>query len=168
MSRIATPLFAALAVQALAAGSLAAQRVTVHPPDPCVYDACAVRVEQQFFRGLTLVRGSSDEVVARAGFTGQAVARALSTHQAAAVDARAFQGHQTSSSIAGLFSAAAFVYLTTRKRSPGEDFYTLDGSGDVTIAVVGIGSSIFAGIAKYRADRALSRAVWHYNRTTTR
>ena len=128
------------------------------------YDACAVRAEAGFFSGLRMVRGTGGTDVGRVRAFGQPrLETMLADSDSAVAHARRYTRAARGSALLGavggaLFAAAAVVDLRDREVT------------DAGLVLVGVGSAF--GRASFtrqlRAQRALSRATWWYNRDLVR
>lgn len=141
-----------LAAMVLCAWPAAAPAQT---PDPCTYDACALRVRYRLFGG-QIVRGREDDRVASLGWLAPSVPLFAERSDTAAWYYASFRRRQhvgAALGFAGLVASAAALLVRD--------------SNDDLAAGLGIGGSVLfigGGIQLGRANERLSRAVWWYNR----
>lgn len=156
---IAASLALATTLAAPLAAPLAAQSAVAACP-AAGYDACAVRAEAGFFSGLRVVRGASGTDVGRVrAFGAPRLESMLAGSDSAVAHARRYTRAARGSSLLGavggaLFAAAAVVDLRDREVT------------DAGLVLVGAGSvfGIASFVQQLKAQRALSRATWWYNR----
>lgn len=126
----------------------------------CTYDVCAFRLE-----GNSLLRGRQDEVVARLGFlSAPRLAPIFAPADTARAHAAVFDANYRSGRIymiaGALLGGAAVVAAEQSRLRPRDRSTILLGVGGVGIIVS------YVGLRKVgRANDALSRAIWWYNRS---
>jgi hypothetical protein len=175
-------LTAAVALAAAATGAAAqpAPAAAGAVPARCTYDACALRRESVFFSE-RLVAGAGGRVVARPRLFGafplDSVVRGVPD---AEPHARVYRRERVRSgvltAVGGALAIAAVVSAVDR--SDGDCTVVGVGSvvgcsnrnrGRTTALVAGSAAFNLAGAWRFQiADRALNRAVWHYNRALPR
>lgn len=127
------------------------------------YDQNALRVESH--RGdLQIVRGIHGTVVARSGvFRGPRVADLVSQSEKALEEAKVFErDYRPGQCIAAVGLAMLGVALGASRTS---DFNVVIPTGLTTASIVLIA---YGGTKLHRANQALSRAIWWYNRDLKR
>jgi hypothetical protein len=127
------------------------------------YDQNALRVESH--RGdLQIVRGIQGTVVARAGvFRGPKVADLVSQSEKALEEARVFEREYRPGQYIAAVGIATMGIALGASRMP--DFNVLIPTGLTTASIVLIA---YGGAKLHRANQALSRAIWWYNRDLKR
>jgi hypothetical protein len=127
------------------------------------YDQNALRVES--YRGhLQIVRGVQGAVVARAGvFRGPKVVDLVSQSQRALEEARVFEREYRPGQFIAAVGIATMGVALGASRIP--DFNVLIPTGLTTASIVLIA---YGGTKLHRANQALSRAIWWYNRDLKR
>lgn len=127
------------------------------------YDQNALRVES--YRGdLQIVRGIQGTVVARAGvFRGPRVAELVGQSEKALEEARIFERDYQP----GQYAAALGIAMmgATIAASRIADLNTVIPAGLTGVSIVLIA---YGGARLHRANQALSRAIWWYNRDLKR
>ena len=137
------------------------------PLASCSYDACALRVEPRFL-GLALVRGTAGESVARLGLFGPNLERIVQDADSAVRHARQYRRSQNRGGAAALAGTALTVAAVVQCRDEG--FYIVPDCSRTALSMFigGAALSLYGGFELARANRALSRAVWWYNRALPR
>ena len=155
------PRFLSAFVVLLAAGSSvtapAAQPVAAPRPEGCTYDVCALRIEpgllsRDILQGVDAVR------VGRFGVIDSDLGEAVEGVEYAAEQARAYDRHHRTALLAAI-AGTALVVLSA-------PYGPLDGSEAAQSAALigGLGLGIVSINAQVQSERAISRAVWEYNR----
>jgi hypothetical protein len=124
----------------------------------CTYSRCALRVDYGFW-STRLVRGSTDERVARLGWFGSGVGVLLAASDSAAHYARQYQNRRVTSDVVGLIGTA-LILIGWASGEGLEDGGPLT-LGGLTLGLVGLP---FA----FASRRSLDRALWWYNRDLPR
>lgn len=128
----------------------------------CTYDACALRVEPGLFTR-DLLQGVDGVRVGHFGVIDSDLEEAVFGSAYAVEQAREYDRSHRLALLTGIAGAALFVLSV-----PDGVLRRGDGLGDGIQAAAGIGGLVL-GIASVRfqvqSERALSRAVWEYNRT---
>ena len=154
-------LIAAAATLALATGGAAGAQEPVQLP--CSYDSCALRVEWRPLVGNELLRGASGARLARLGAFGPSLADLMIGADSAVRYAREFDARQERGAVAGVVGGA-LVYGAGLRCV--DEFTCSHAAGASFIA--GLGLALYGSVEQLRAARALSRAVWWYNRELPR
>jgi hypothetical protein len=128
-------------------------------PAGCTYETCALRVEPSFFFPAKLVRGRAGEEVGRLGGFGGGVDTLLAGPDSAAVYGHRYVTDMKRAGTLGLIGAAAYVVVLVRTNNFRDDA----ADADVAIALTGAAFAIASIPFTLRAQRNLSRAIWHYN-----
>lgn len=118
-----------VAVALLVGTAVPARAQNVPTPSGCTYQTCGLRVEPRFF-GMSLVRGSGGERVAKIGGFGGGVGVLLAGPDSAASHARSYVRANRTASTLILAAVLGYVVLTQRTNS----FEHVDGA-DVAIAM---------------------------------
>ena len=134
----------------------------------CTYDTCALRFEQGWF-STGVVRGAAGVRVARSGFLGYDLRDIVAGSDSASRWARVHRRDQGRAAVLGIVAGAAVVvalydpdrYEDGNYRFPEEGWRIGTAAGGV---VLGLVSTHF----QMRAQRALARTIWWYNRELPR
>ena len=142
----------------LAAPRVDAQSAAGARPAGCTYETCALRVEPSFFFPAKLLRGRAGEQVGSLGGFGGGVDTLLAGPDSAAVYGHRYVTDMRRSGTLGLLGAAAYVVVLLRT----DNFRDADDTS-VAIGLTGAALAIASIPFTLRAQRNLSRAIWHYN-----
>lgn len=141
------------------AGAAAAQT-------PCTYDACALRIQQKFFSGITLVQGQNARRVARVGLFAPRVDVLAAASDSAKAHYLSFRMHQNRGGrllLVGAVAAGFAVGLAS------DHTYYREHEGLIwSLAGVGFVFSIWGGANQVSASDHLQQAMWFYNRDLPR
>ena len=148
-----TPAIAA----ALVATASAAQPVATARPAGCTYDACALRIEPGLF-SRDILQGVDAVRVGRFGIIESDLAEAVQGAEYAVEQAHAYDRSHRTALLAGIASAALVVLSVPEGLVGGSD------AVHTAFLVGGLGLGFASARAEVNAQRALSRAVWEYNR----
>lgn len=133
----------------------------VAAPGACTYDTCALRVEPGFF-GRQIVRGADGEPAGRLGLLGSDLGDAVRSSERALEQARIYEGTRLPAVLAAL-GTGALILAASVARVGGDNEELATG------ALVGAAGLSALGVnLQLRSERALSRAVWEYNRDLPR
>ncbi|HJR63610.1 MAG TPA: hypothetical protein VJ803_07890 [Gemmatimonadaceae bacterium] len=157
-----TQLVVAVALFVTSAPSgLAGQRAE----DACSYDTCALRVERRFW-GSDLVRGAAGERMSGLGFFGADLTGLVQRSDSAVHYARLYRRDQRVSTVLAVVGGLATV-IALAKADPF-DADSDPGGAEWAVLVGGLGVVLASGHYQSSASRALSRAIWWYNRDLPR
>jgi hypothetical protein len=153
--------FAAVALLSFAGASrAAAQQAPADFPERCTYDACALRIQApSLTTARKLVRGSESVDVVPLGLLQPAVAPFVQLSDSAFVHATSYDELSDRGAIISLAGTAMTIIAPIVMRGTMQK---------IAFTGVGIGISVIGGMISNRADDALSRAIWHYNRELPR
>jgi hypothetical protein len=127
------------------------------------YDDNALRVESRL-GDLQIVRGTEGIVVARAGvFHGPKVANLVGQSEKALTEARVFEREYNPGQTVLALGIATLGAAIGASRIPDVNLAT-----PVSLSVASLSLIAYGGIKLERAYRALSRAIWWYNRDLKR
>ncbi len=142
--------------------SLASQRAITGAPADCDYNACALRVKLSWGNRL-IVRGEQEQRVGKVSmFSATSLESIVASSPQAAAEARVFQQNYTPGEI---FSGVGiFLMVLSAAVASGND------SVIGPVAGVAVGSSmLFYGVFRHvRAENALNKTIWLYNRCLKR
>ena len=171
---------AALAAAATGAAAQPARAAAGAVPARCTYDTCALRRESVFFSE-RLLAGAEGRVVARPRLFGafplDSVVRGVPD---AEPHARLYRRERVRSGVLTAVGGALAIAGIVSAIDGSDGDCTVVGVGSVvgcsnrnrgrtTALVVGSAAFNIAGAWRFQiADRALNRAVWHYNRALPR
>jgi hypothetical protein len=129
-------------------------------PAPCTYDTCALRIQAPTLTTpLLLVRGRDDIEVMRLGLLEPAVAPFVALSDSAVAHAHVYDV---------LYDRGAIINITGTVLAIGAPIVFQRTSQKVGFTVVGIGLTVYGGVLTNRANDALARAIWWYNRELPR
>jgi hypothetical protein len=141
---------------------VAAPAVAVHgqAPRPCTWDTCALRIQApSLTTPMRLVRGTDSEEVVRLGLMQPAVAPWVSLSDSAVAYARIYDVQ---------FDRGSIISLTGTVIAIAAPILMEGTMQKIAFTGVGIGFSVVGGVITNRANEALSRSVWWYNRELAR
>jgi hypothetical protein len=141
---------------------VAAPAAAVHgqAPQPCTWDTCALRIQApSLTTPMRLVRGSDNEEVVRLGLMQPAVAPWVSLSDSAVAYARIYDVQ---------FDRGSIISLTGTVIAIAAPILMEGTMQKIAFTGVGIGFSVVGGMVTNRANEALSRSVWWYNRELAR
>jgi hypothetical protein len=123
---------------------------------PCTWDTCSLRIQAPTLTTPTrLVRGIDNEEVVKLGLLEPAVAPWVALSDSAVAYARVYDVQ---------FDRGSLISLAGTIIAIGAPII-MDGTMQkIAFTGVGIGFSVVGGIITNRANEALSKAVWWYNR----
>lgn len=137
------------------------------PPAQCTYDSCGLRLEPGFF-GAKIVRGIQGETAAKVGLFNSKIERIVQGSDSATRFVRSFRAQHTTAATLGII-AGAVALVSVFQWEPWDDG---TGNGDNDLATAGVIASSALGLVgaavEVSAQRALSRAIWWYNRDLPR
>jgi hypothetical protein len=138
------------------------------PPAQCTYDSCGLRLEPGFF-GASIKRGVQGQTAAKIGLFNSNIERIVQGSDSATRFARSFRAQHTTAATLGII-AGAVALVSVFQIDPWDDGGSNDGDNDLATAGL-IGSSVLGLVGaavEISAQRALSRAIWWYNRDLPR
>ncbi len=148
--------FAPVLAAVLLATAPAAQPVATPRPDGCTYDACALRVEPGLF-SRDLLQGVDAVRVGRFGIIDSDLEDAVAGSEYAVEQAREYDRSRRLSLLSGVAGVALLALSAPDGPLSSEGAQTAAGFGALALG--------FASVRfQLSAERALSRAVWEYNR----
>lgn len=152
----------------LAAALCARPALAQAPPlEGCSYDRCALRVEPRVFEAPQIVRGTFGVPVASLGLLGADVERIVQGADSAVRQARAYRDSRRRTLAAGAASVVLASAAVAQCDEPGFILPGCSGSAG-PLFVAAIAGTIYGSVEHARANRALSRALWWYNRALPR
>jgi hypothetical protein len=129
-------------------------------PPRCTYDTCALRIQAPTLTTpLLLVRGRDDIEVMRLGLLEPAVAPFVALSDSAVAHAHVYDV---------LYDRGAIINITGTVLAIGAPIVFQRTSQKIGFTVVGIGLTVYGGVLTNRANDALARAIWWYNRELPR
>jgi hypothetical protein len=129
-------------------------------PVPCTWDTCALRIQApSFTTPMRLVRGTASEEVVQLGLMQPAVAPWVTLSDSAVHYARIYDVQ---------FDRGSFISLAGTIIAIGAPIIMEGTMQKIAFTGVGIGFSVVGGVITNRANEALSRAIFHYNRELAR
>lgn len=142
--------------------SLASRRAITDAPVDCDYNGCALRLKLSWGNRL-IIRGEQEQRVGKISmFSATSLQSIVASSPEAAAEARVFQKNYTPGEI--FSGAGAFLMVLSAAVASGSDSVI----GPVAGVVVG-SSMLFYGVFRHvRAENALSKTIWLYNRSLTR
>lgn len=148
---------------ALCAAQIFLMGATVMSAQEPSYDENALRVESRL-GDLQIVRGTQGIVVARAGvFRGPKVAPLVGQSEKAIAEAKVFEREYNPGQTVLALGIVTLGAAIGASRIPDIDLAT-----PVSLSVASLSLIAYGGIKLDRAYRALSRAIWWYNRDLKR
>jgi hypothetical protein len=162
MNRFATRarLLAALLTGGLLPAALAPAAAAQDTPAPCTYDTCALRIQAPTLTTpLLLVRGSEDVEVVRLGLLEPAIAPFVAISDSAAAHARVYDV---------LYDRGSILNITGTVLAIAAPVFMRGAMQKIAFTGVGIGLTVYGGVLTNRANDALARAIWWYNRELPR
>jgi hypothetical protein len=134
------------------------------PPAQCTYDSCGLRFEPGFF-GSRIVRGVQGETAAKIGFFNSNIERIVQGSDSATRLARSFREQHITGTTVGIIGGA-LATVSILQLDPWDD----GGDNDLAVAgaIAGGVISLVGAAIEVKAGRALSRAIWWYNRELSR
>lgn len=155
-----TQLLISLAALLLLAAPAAAQQPPAPFPERCTYDACALRIQAPTLTSARkLVRGAESTEVVQLGLLQPAIAPFVQLSDSAVVHASSYDELSDRGAIISLAGTAITIIAPIVMRGTMQK---------IAFTGVGIGVSVIGGAISNRAEEALSRAMWHYNRELPR
>ena len=129
------------------------------PAPACTYSTCALRVESGFFGSKRLVRGAEGRPAGRITLFTPDLTRIVAASPRAVAYARSYERTRTTLAFIGVGAAGLLTYA-----------YLNVGNGEAPprAALGAVGLALVAIPISGRSNRALSRAVWQYNRELPR
>lgn len=131
--------------------------------EACSYDECALRVEPRVFGAPRIVRGTFGAPVASLGLFGADVERIVQGADSAVRHARVYRASQrwaVAATVAGFVLGSVAI---AQCDDTGFIFPSCSGSA-MPLAVGALAGTFYGAFEYRRANRALARAVWWYNR----
>lgn len=145
---------------ALSAPRVDAQQAPEPFPQNCTYDTCALRIKAPTLTtGMKVVRGSESIEVVQLGLLQPAIAPFVQASDSAAFFAAIYDHQYDRGAMISLVGTAISIVAPIAMRGTMQK---------VAFTGVGIGLTVVGGVITNRADEALSRAMWHYNRELPR
>lgn len=142
--------------------SLASPGAITNAPAECDYNACALRMKLSWGNRL-IIRGEQEQRVGKVSmFSATSLESIVASSPEAAGEARLFQKNYTPGEV--FSGAGAFVMVLSAAVASGNNSVI----GPVAGVVVG-SSMLFYGVVRHvRAENALNKAIWLYNRSLAR
>jgi hypothetical protein len=138
----------------------AAQQQPQPFPQNCTWDECALRIQAPTLTtGMKVVRGRESIEVVPLGLLQPAIAPFVALSDSAVHYAGIYDHLYDRGSIVSLAGTAISVIAPILMRGTMQK---------IAFTGVGIGLTVVGGVITNRADEALSKAVWHYNRELPR
>jgi hypothetical protein len=156
---------AAITLLMAAAGTVvAAPAVAQAGPQPfpqqCTWEECALRIQApKLTTGMKVVRGRESIEVVPLGLLQPAIAPFVQLSDSAVAWARVYDDLYDRGSIVSLAGTAISIIAPIVMRGTMQK---------IAFTGAGIGLTVVGGVITNRADDALSRAIWHYNRELPR
>lgn len=125
-------------------------------PQACTWDSCALRIQApSMTTPMRLVRGAQDEVVIQLGLMQPPVAPWVALSDSAVAYARIYDVQ---------FDRGSLISLAGTVIAIGAPIIMEGTMQKIAFTGVGIGFSVIGGAITNRANEALSKAIWFYNR----
>ena len=142
--------------------SVASRDAIANAPADCDYNACALRVKLSWGNRL-IIRGEQEQRVGKVSiFSATSLESIVASSPEAAAEARVFQKNFTPGEV--FSGVGAFLMVLSAAVASGNDSVI----GPVAGVVVG-SSMLFYGVFRHvRAENALNKTIWLYNRSLTR
>lgn len=155
------PALAAVLALGLSATAPAAQPVATPAsaarPAGCTYDACALRIEPGLF-SRDILQGVNAARVGRFGIIDSDLGEAVEGAEYAVEQARVYDRHHRTALLAAIASTALIILSVPEGPIGGSD------AVHTGLLIGGLGVGIVGLNAQVQSERAISRAVWEYNR----
>jgi hypothetical protein len=129
-------------------------------PRRCTYDACALRVQPPTLTTpQMLVRGTAGTEVVRLGLLEPEVAPFVALSDSAVAHARVYDV---------LYDRGSIISITGTVVSIAAPFLLRGTMQKIAFTGAGVGLSVYGGVLTNRANDALARSIWWYNRELPR